>query len=61
MLTVGIIAVDVLFGVALVDEEGSVAALLIVHTKNLFTRSSKDTFMIRPQTSVPGISHVTTK
>lgn len=57
----GIIAVDALFGVDLVDEEGSVGALLIVHTKNLFTTSSKDMFMIRRQTSVPGISHVTTK
>lgn len=54
-------AVDVLFGVARVDEAGSVGAPLIVHTKNLFTRSSKVTFMIRHQTSVPGISHVTTK
>lgn len=56
---------DVLFGAARIDEEGSVGALLNVHTKNLFSRSSKDTFMIRDQTrgsaSIPGISHVTTK
>lgn len=52
---------DALCGVARVDEEGSVGALLIVHTKNLFARSSQDMFMIRYQTSVPGISHVTTK
>lgn len=55
----GIISVDALCGVARVDEEGSVGALLIVHTKNLFARSSQDMFMIRYQTSVPGISHVT--
>lgn len=56
---------DVLFGAACIDEEGSVGVLLNVHTKNLFSRSSKDTFMIRHQTrgpaSVPGISHVMTK
>lgn len=56
---------DALFGAARIDEEGPVGVLLNVHTKNLFSRSSKDTFMIRHQTggspSVPGISHVTTK
>lgn len=43
----GIIAVDALLVAARVGEEGSVGVLLNVHTKNLFTRSSKDTFMIR--------------
>lgn len=56
---------DVLFGAAGIDEERSVGELLNVHTKNLFSRSSKDTFVIRHQTrgsaAVPGISHVTTK
>lgn len=61
VLTEGIILVDTLFGVPRVDQEGSVGALLIVHTKNLFTRSSEDTFMIRHQTLVPAISHVMTK
>lgn len=54
----GIIAVDAQCGVARVDEEGSVGALLIVHTKNLLARSSQDMFMIRYQTSVPGISQM---
>lgn len=61
----GIIAVDALFVAARVDEEASVGVLLNVHTKNVFTRFSKDTFMIRHQTrhldTVSGISHVTTK